>query len=265
MHGSKTGLVLPLLCDIDRLKAEFGEGISLVVDACQVRIDNSVIQSYLAMGAMIMLSGSKFMGGPPFSGFLLVPPCMVPKQNLAPGLAELFRRSEWPVDWRQADYLPDGSNPGLLLRLEAAIFELERYSKVPAIRRMEIIQTFGKAVIKLSERIGANLVEPALSSDALHEATLATLDLSSCPGSPDFATAQRLCRVLAARGLRLGQPVKCSKLDNDEWSGTLRISISMPLIVELAALSSERLEKQFDMDMARIADVLESALRPVVA
>jgi hypothetical protein len=265
VHGSKTGLILPDLADIDRLRGQFGDSISIVVDACQSRLEPSAVQAYLDRGAMVMLSGSKFIGGPPFSGFLLVPPHQTPRRELAKGLTTLFRRAEWPAGWHSAAHLPDGTNPGLLLRVEAALFEVERYRLLPHARRNEVIGAFGKAVRALSDRLGAELVMPALSGPALHQSTLATLDLSKCQGQPDFATAQRWCRVLSARGLRLGQPVKCRKFPNGEWAGTLRISLSMPLIVELSDLSSEKLHQRLQNDMTRIADVLEAAARPVVA
>lgn len=265
VHGSKTGLVLPNLADIDQIQALLGTVVSVVVDACQARIEESTIRAYLDRGAMVMLSGSKFIGGPPFSGILLVPPNLRPHRKLASGLSKLFRRAEFPLQWNCADHLPRSANPGLLLRLEAALFELHRYKILPAHCRKNVVIAFGQAVNNLSARLGTDLVWPALSSTALHEATLATLDLSNFSGQTDFVTSQRWCRVLAARGFRLGQPVKCRKLDSDEWSGTLRISLSMPLIVELSALSTDQLQKRLQSDMTRIADVLEAASRPLVA
>lgn len=265
VHGSKTGLILPDLDDLDQLRACFGNSISIVVDACQCRLKPGAVRAYLDRGAMVMLSGSKFVGGPPFSGFLLVPSREAPHRNLAKGLSKLFRRAEWPVAWQCAEHLPGGTNPGLILRVEAALFEMERYRLLPHENRNRVINAFGNAVHKLSSRLDADLVLPALDGPALHQSTLATLDLSRCHGQPDFATAQRWCRVLSARGLRLGQPVKCRKFPSGEWAGTLRISLSMPLIVELSDLSSEKLDQRLENDMARIADVLEAAARPGVA
>ena len=73
VHGSKTGLVLPHLDDIDRLQLRFGGDVAFVVDACQARITTQAIHDYLARGIIVFLTGSKFMGGPPFSGFALLP------------------------------------------------------------------------------------------------------------------------------------------------------------------------------------------------
>ncbi|HEU0134282.1 MAG TPA: hypothetical protein VFR28_05625, partial [Allosphingosinicella sp.] len=71
VHGSKTGLILPSLADIDRLTETHGETVTLVVDACQARITSPAIADYLGRGAIVFVTGSKFMGGPPFSGFAL--------------------------------------------------------------------------------------------------------------------------------------------------------------------------------------------------
>lgn len=266
VHGSKTGLILPEMPEIDALQARYGDRLSFVVDACQARIEGDQIHQYLGRQAIVLLTGSKFVGGPPFSGLALVPAAYRPVFPLASGLATIFRRAEWPVDWPAAcDHLPRGANPGLWLRLEAALFELERFAAIDLVTRSRIIAQFGDAIRALAARLGVGLVRPALESRALHQATLATLDLSALPNRPDIAVAQRWSRVLAARGLRLGQPVKCVPYADGSWAGTLRISLSMPLIAAFSRLDEAELSAQLDADMAQIAAVLEAAQRPVVA
>jgi hypothetical protein len=63
-HGSKTGLVAPL---------QVPRGAEVVVDACQLRLSPAVIQGYLRQGWPVVVTGSKFLGGPPFSGAVLLP------------------------------------------------------------------------------------------------------------------------------------------------------------------------------------------------
>ena len=75
--------------------------------------------------------------------------------------------------------------------------------------------------------------------------------------------AQRWHRVLAARGLRLGQPVKCVPLPGGGWGGTLRLSLSMPLIAELSCLSPGALEARLSGDMGMIRSVLSAAQKGV--
>ncbi len=159
--------------------------------------------------------------------------------------------------------LPVEANPGLLLRLEAAVFELERFMATRSSERQRVCRACDAAIRRLASDLGVSLV--GTGAAGLHGATLATLDLSTLPGQPDLQFAQRLHRILASRGIRLGQPVKCSRLPDGRWAGTLRISLSMPLIVSLAGLHDDALSARFDHDFGRIADVLRAAMRPIAA
>lgn len=258
VYGSKTGLVLPDLADLDRLRARH-PGMRFVVDACQARLSPGDLGALIERGCIVLLTGSKFMGGPPFSGMALVPAEWTPPASLAPGLAAIFRRGEWPADWRACNHLPRGANPGLLLRLEAALFELERFRALDEADVREVIAAFARHVALLSDALGTALVSPCLTGGGLHTSTLATLNLSVLPSAPDIAVAQRWHRVLAARGLRLGQPVKCIPLPGGGWGGTLRLSLSMPLIAELSCLSPGALEARLSGDMGMIRSVLSAA------
>jgi len=264
VYGSKTGLVLPEPDHIDYLRSRF-PGARFVVDACQARISGSEIRGLLARDCLVLLTGSKFMGGPPFSGIALVPSSWRPARALPAGLGFVFRRPEWPAHWPGCECLPHGTNAGLLLRLSAAVFELERFLQLDGSDVSRVIGHFGDQVRRMANRLAVPLVAPCLEPGALHTATLATLDLSRLPSQPDFATAQRWHRVLAARGLRLGQPVKCVRDRRGGWGGTLRLSLSMPLIGELAGATDAALAARFGRDMGRMADVIEAAQRPVVA
>src|SRR6218665_3206509 len=109
VHGSKPGLILPSLEDIDRLAGD----ATLVVDACQARITSQAVNDYLARDAVVFITGSKVMGGPPFSGFALVPPGLAAQAPSLPGgLATIFRRAEWPAGWPGAEVLPESVNIG---------------------------------------------------------------------------------------------------------------------------------------------------------
>ncbi len=63
-YGSKTGLVAPLTVP---------PGVEVVVDACQLRLSPAVIRECLRKGWPVVLTGSKSMGSPPFSGAVLLP------------------------------------------------------------------------------------------------------------------------------------------------------------------------------------------------
>lgn len=265
VHGSKTGLILPGLDAIDGLRGRHGDALTFVVDACQARIEPTAVAAYLDRGCIVLMTGSKFMGGPPFSGFALLPEAaMAAMRRLPQGFGDVFRRAEWPVEWAGAFGLEAAANPGLLLRLEAALFELERFRAVPRHDMLSVIAAFDGAVADLAGSLGVRLIgAPTCErSCPIESRTLATLDMSVLAGAPDFATAQCWQHVLAARGLRLGQPVKCVRLPDGRWGATLRISLSMPAIAELARADTPAV---LAADMARIADVLAAAARPRAA
>ena len=112
VHGSKTGLVLPDLADIDFLRDRHGHALTLVVDACQARLSNGAIAAYLKRDAIVLLTGSKFIGGPPFSGFALVPSALAPAASLPNGLGTVLRRAELPLNWPICDAFVAGGHDG---------------------------------------------------------------------------------------------------------------------------------------------------------
>jgi selenocysteine lyase/cysteine desulfurase len=271
VHGSKTGLILPELPEIDRLLAEHGSSehgdVSLVVDACQARITSEALHAYLARGAIVFLTGSKFMGGPPFSGFALVPPQAAGRATKLPaGLAQVFRRAEWPEGWPGRELLAEEDNHGLWLRLEAAIFELERFQRLPLRDVERTVSAFQRALTRrLVEPFGLNPIEPfapghegEAHAHPIEMRTLATIDVSGLSGAHTFDRAQQFHRSLALAGLRLGQPVRSVRNPDGGWAGTIRIGPAMPQIVDWARLDDAALAATLDVEMAAIADALVS-------
>lgn len=266
VHGSKTGLVLPDFAELDRLAAEHGDHVTFIVDACQARITSEAIAAYLARGCAVLLTGSKFMGGPPFNGFALVPRVRVATTAPLPiGLCKVFRRAEWPDAWPDADLLPREANLGLLLRLEASVFELERFQALDLATGERVILAFHAAVrAAFVDRLGGRRMAPyapgeRAEGDAhpVEMRTLSTIDISRLPGTPDFDEAKRLHRALVDEGVRLGQPVKCVRLGDGRWGGTLRVGLSMPQVTAFAALDAAALDARLAADMHAIVAAFE--------
>lgn len=266
VHGSKTGLILPALADVDALVAAHETGMTLVVDACQARITSEAVRDYLAREAIVFITGSKFMGGPPFSGFALVPPGLAARAPALPGgLATIFRRGEWPAHWPGAASLPDSANPGLLLRLEASLFELERFQALETENVWRVIHAFHAAVRgEIVERTAARRVAPYppghVEDADIHPVemrTLSTLDLSGLvEGGASFEDAQRWHKAMALAGVRVGQPVKCVRLPDTRWGATLRIGLAMGQVVDAAGLDDASLAARFEADMGAIREAL---------
>ena len=265
VHGSKTGLILPSLDDIDRLRAEHGAAATFVVDACQARITSAAIADYLARDAIVFVTGSKFMGGPPFSGFAFVPAALARAAGPLPeGLATIFRRGEWP-EWDGREALEESANPGLLLRLEASIFELERFQRLSTEVVTRVILAFHQAVRdEIVDKTPARRVAPyppgekeTADTHPIEMRTLSTLDLSGFGGA-GFEDAGRWHKAMLDYGVRLGQPVKCVKLGDGSWGATLRVGLAMWQVTERAGLSDEALAASFAEDMAKVRQALEA-------
>jgi hypothetical protein len=269
VHGSKTGLILPSLDDLDRLRTQ--HPLTLVVDACQARITSAAIADYLRREAIVFITGSKFMGGPPFSGFALIPPALAAAaQPLGLGFATLFRRAEWPTGWPGAGQLPGDANLGLLLRLEASVLELERFQRLGPNAITRVILTFHAAVrSEIVEPLAVRRVAPyprggrkAADTHPVEMRTLSTLDLSGFGGvERTIEDAQAWHKALLAHGIRLGQPVKCVKLPDGRWAATLRIGLTMGHVAARAALDQVELEAAFRRDMGAVAAALQGVCR----
>lgn len=119
---SKTALIAPGIACVMALRARWPDQLDVLVDACQFRIDPATARAYLAQGFMLALTGSKFIGGPTFSGALLLPRAMA------------------------ADTAAGNINFGMLLRWQAALTEMARYAAVPQTARVRWASEFGNAV-----------------------------------------------------------------------------------------------------------------------
>ncbi len=110
-HQTKTGLIAP---------AEPPNGEDVIVDACQARITAGMIRSYLARGWLVVVTGSKFYGGPAFSGAVLVPSARWARSQR---LSVLANHAALPGR-------PGGqqANLGMMLRWEAALAEMEAFA-----------------------------------------------------------------------------------------------------------------------------------------
>lgn len=273
VHGSKTGLILPHLDDIDRLIARFGNRVSFVVDACQARITSAAIADYLTRDIVVFLTGSKFMGGPPFSGFALLPKGIV--QSAAPlawGIQHIFRRAEIPALWAGREILDDAGNAGLALRLAASLFELERFQQLTMAEVSRVVAAFGHATGQMADNLGISKVASAAPGESewpsqhpIEMQTLVTLDLSHDASGVQqrdlsFDDATRIHKTLIGNGVRLGQPVRCVRLRDGHWGATLRVGISMPQVCIFNALDDTRLAAK----LGELIGTIESRLAPLI-
>jgi hypothetical protein len=171
-----------------------------------------------------MVSGSKFLGGPAFSGAVLVPEGFLPDGPdipWAPGMADHFALFDWPPALRDRIDGPFGArcNTGLGLRWEAALAELEVFCALdPALIEMAKANFYGETRRQV-------LASPRLEIDgSAGEPTIIPILMRDVgKGAADGALRQ-----LRREGLHLGQPVTIGGRE------ALRLCLSAPQIVDYA-------------------------------
>jgi hypothetical protein len=154
MDSSKLGWRAPSDSCLDEIAARWPDQVQVVVDACQMRLGRPRLREYLGRGYMVIVTGSKFFTGPPFSGALLVPAgwsnTLDAVSEIAPGLREYSSRSDWPMQWRSLrSRFPIRANFGQWLRWEAALEEIRAYHDVPGEFRSRALKVFGKGVQRI--------------------------------------------------------------------------------------------------------------------
>lgn len=144
---SKTGLHAPRLDTMYELVSRYGNRIVPLIDAAQGRFSRRGLRDHIARGFMVILTGSKFYGGPPFSGCLLVPGQLLPVDHddihFPPGFSDYLTPAQLPDTWKAARAsLAQADNAGLLLRWSAALEEMQAYYEAPSKARYRILRFF---------------------------------------------------------------------------------------------------------------------------
>ena len=151
MDSSKLGWRAPSGQCLDEIRRRWPGRVQIVVDACQMRLGRPRLRKYLDRGYIVIVTGSKFFTGPPFSGALLMPAgfsrALGAIPRIAPGLCEYSSRSDWPKNWSALrSRFPVRANLGQWLRWEAALEEIRSYYGVPDVFRSLALTTFGQGV-----------------------------------------------------------------------------------------------------------------------
>ena len=165
MDCSKTGLFGPSLACLDHIASRWPASVQILVDACQMRLSRARLRHYLARNFMVLITGSKFFTGPPFSGALLVPSALsnsIAGVSAVPGgLGRYTAKSSWPQSWAGIRAgLPSLKNFGEWLRWEAALEEMRAYFAVPPTFRAFGLQKFASYLPgRIAEIGGLGMIE----------------------------------------------------------------------------------------------------------
>jgi hypothetical protein len=175
VFGSKTGRCIPSLACFERLAGRFGDRVVLVVDACQGRMGEWTVREHLDMGHIVLTTGSKFFGGPPFAGVCLSPWSLTQEldQLISDSLVSDALRRGHLQEYITASLLSSDMpqlrslvpekplNYGLLMRWSLALHSMEAYFvDVPPEERAQIMTSWGASVRTILRSAGVGLVTP---------------------------------------------------------------------------------------------------------
>ncbi|GLH79630.1 hypothetical protein SSBR45G_45390 [Bradyrhizobium sp. SSBR45G] len=281
MDASKLGWRAPGMACLDEVARRWPGRVQVVVDACQTRLGATRLRAHLDRGHLVLMSGSKFFGGPAFSGALLVPRAVASAVRrghaIAPGLFDYVNRSDWPLAWTdlRARSAPR-ANIGQWLRWEAALEEIAAYHAVPETFRRMAIRQLGEAIgslLLLSPVLrpvatGAAAVDEA--GDEFGFPTIFPFTLQRDGRLLDLGETQAVYRALqhdlgsrfsgrtaavAARQCLIGQPVRIER-DGEAPAAALRLCIGARDVTDAWCDDITAARVNLESDIDRIADVV---------
>ena len=261
LHGldlSKTGILAPSPAFLAQLRAQFGAAFDIVVDACQTRLSPGSLNAYLALDAVVLITGSKFFTGPPFAGAAILPAAIAARLEdaaLPEGLDAYFGADDFYAPCPAAAALPASGNYGLSLRWHAALGEMRAFFNVPATRRRKILQGFADTVqAAIAAHPALDLLDsPAITRNNTDESwerlrSIFTFSLRA-PHHPERCLTPVEARAvylwlntdlspflpqeearIAERICHIGQPVPLPQPGHAEPQGALRVSAGARLI-----------------------------------
>jgi hypothetical protein len=231
LDASKTGRPGVSRAAAAQVLARYPGRAMVVVDACQLRCEPAAIRRDLDAGFAVMLTGSKFAGGPAFCGALLLSAALVEQvATAAPCGAPLAPYSaalDWPERLRRplGRRLAHPANLGLGLRWAAALAEIEAFESVPTDWRRAMLERFDRAV---RDRVEA---DPGLTPIDVGAAVAAPglIPIFHADGHDPRPAYEALARGVGdAPPCHLGQPVLVGR------RAALRVCASMPMITDAA-------------------------------
>jgi len=146
LDASKTGLMALTRQTARSLSGAAQGRVRVVIDACQLRSPLAQLQRDLANGFMVTVTGSKFAGGPPFAGALLLPAAVAEeiaaRGSFAAGIVGLFSRSR--LAGRSSP--KSEANIGLGLRWVAALDAIASLASVGGSQQALIKDHFARRI-----------------------------------------------------------------------------------------------------------------------
>ncbi|WP_265442113.1 hypothetical protein [Bradyrhizobium sp. SEMIA] len=283
MDSSKLGWRAPSAACLDEIARRWPRKVQVVVDACQARLGRRRLRCYLDRGYMVLMTGSKFFGGPAFSGALLVPKGLSRSIDrigaIAPGIFDYAGRGDWPTAWTVLrSRFERRPNFGQWLRWEAALAEIGRYYAVPGAFRARALAELAasidsmialspslRAIPTATENIGADDEEFARATilpfmllrdgkpaslaetSAVHRALARDMNEELSGSAADRQVAAQRCLV--------GQPVRLER-QGEAPQAALRLCVGARLVTEAWSADPAQAQRNLQHVLDRIAHVL---------
>jgi hypothetical protein len=283
MDASKLGWRAPSAACLEEIARRWPRKVQIVVDACQARLGRRRLRSYLDRGYIVLMSGSKFFGGPAFSGALLVPKGLSRSldriEGIAPGICDYAGRCDWPMAWTTLrSRFERRPNFGQWLRWEAALAEIGGYYAVPGAFRAKVLAELAAGIdsmIALSpslrpvaaatktadlddEEFAQTTIFPFLllrggkpvsiaETNAIHQALVRDMSEEISGSAAD--------RQVAAQRCLIGQPVRLERHDAAPQA-VLRLCVGARLVTEAWSPDTAEAQRNVQHVLDRIAHVL---------
>ncbi|MFL6808535.1 MAG: hypothetical protein ACJ8FD_05950 [Bradyrhizobium canariense] len=283
MDSSKLGWRAPSEACLDEIARRWPRKVQIVVDACQARLGRRRLRAYLDRGYMVLITGSKFFGGPAFSGALLLPKGLSRSIDrtggIAPGIFDYAGRCDWPVAWTTLrSRFERRPNFGQWLRWEAALAEIGSYYGVPGAFRARMLAELAAGIdsmIALSPSLRAvpTAIEKSGADDEeFAQATIFPFTLLRGGKPVSIAETSAVHRALArdlaeeisgsaadrqvaAQRCLVGQPVRLERQDGAPQA-VLRLCVGARLVTEAWSPDTMQAQRNVQQVLDRIAHVL---------
>lgn len=283
MDSSKLGWRAPSAACLDEIARRWPRKVQVVVDACQARLGRRRLRSYLDRGYMVLMTGSKFFGGPAFSGALLVPKGLSRSldriEGIAPGLFDYAGRCDWPMAWTALrSRFERRPNFGQWLRWEAALAEIGTYYAVPGAFRSKVLAELSAGIasmIALSPSLRAvpgAIEESAADDEEFAQRTIFPFTLLRDGKPVSIAETGAVHRALArdmneeiggsaadrqvaAQRCLIGQPVRLER-PNEAPQAALRLCVGARLVTEAWSPDMAQAQRNVQHILDRIAHVV---------
>ena len=283
IDSSKLGWRAPSDACLDEIASRWPDEVVIVVDACQMRLSRRRLRSYLDRDCMVLITGSKYFGGPAFGGALLVPACQARtldrEQGVPSGLLEYACCSDWPKRWANLrTRFERRFNLGQWLRWEAALEEIKTYYDVPyefrifALRELRVAM---ETLIALSPSL-RSLATSARGCPGDDEEFSGPTIFPVMPHRAGRAPSAADCRILyqllghdlsdiigvtdgdrevARRRFLVGQPVRIERR-GEPPTGALRLCLGARHVTEAWSADPQLARKNLEREVDRIAGVV---------